>query len=205
MEVVDGDLRDFSFLRSSYLEQAQSIILPSEDELFNLNAALHAVEVNPDIQVVLRLFNLNLGKKLEKTVRNFTVLSVSQLASSNFASAALIEKPLLSFETGKEILNIYQIDSGILAGKSIAEIDGTGTQDPVGKRWVVPSRRPENRGGGHPDCFLAIPGPQHAYVGSAPADAQGQAGKGTGNNGFLNSVRQVDSVLIRTVDGPSSL
>jgi Trk K+ transport system NAD-binding subunit len=123
VRVATGDLQDPDFLQSLGMDKAQSVIFPSEDDLFNLNAALEAVEINPDIRIILRLSNLNLGKKLEKSVRNFTVLSVSQLASSSLATAALIDGPIMAFESGEEILNLYNVSPASLSGKSLSDIE----------------------------------------------------------------------------------
>ena len=200
VRVEAGDLEDFGLLPTLGIGLAQSIILPSDDDLFNLNAALRAVEINRDIRVVLRLFNLSLGKKLEKSVRNFTVLSVSQLASSSFATAALIEKPLLSFEIGEEILNIYEVNSRALQGKSIAaieqeqEIKVLAVNDdvfPAAGRVVNPGER-------------VIVFSRFATAASlcgviACPNEGGRRSKGGPKKDLLGSIKRLDKILFRTI------
>lgn len=121
--VESANIADFKTLRRLGLESARSIILPSEDEQFNLSAALYAMDINPGIKVVIRLFNLNLGRRLQESVKNFTVLSVSELAAPGFASSALISDPLVSFKAGDEIMCAYEIDSAGFAAKGVAEME----------------------------------------------------------------------------------
>lgn len=201
MQIASGDLKDFAFLSNLLIDEAQSIILPSEDDLFNLNAALHAVEIKPEIRVVLQLFNLNLGEKLEKSVRNFTVLSVAQLASSTFAIAALLEKPLLSFESGDEILAIYVINGGVFPGKSIAEVERehelkvlsiNDDTFPAADRQIGPTEK------------LAIfsrfsTASDLCGVHACTSRTRDKRKDRDAKKGVLNIIRQLDAVLLRTI------
>ncbi|MDH4163006.1 MAG: NAD-binding protein [Nitrospirota bacterium] len=113
------DIKDPGRLDTLELPAARAIVLTSENEQFNLQAALHAVELNPHIRVVIRLFNLNLARKLEESVRNFRVLSVSQRASPSFTASSLLEDNLLSFETSKTILSFFRCPGRGLAGRTV--------------------------------------------------------------------------------------
>jgi Trk K+ transport system NAD-binding subunit len=198
--VTAGDLQDFSLLQSLEPAKARSIILPSEDELFNLNAALHAVEMNPAIRVIIRLFNMNLAKKLEASIRNLTVLSASQIASSVFATSALIENPVLSFETGEEILNIYRMSGDGMPGKSIEQIEReqelkilSVNEDlfPLPERSIAAT-----------DLLTVFSRFKTASALCGVHACGSHAGvsrEGNGARDFFNSLRQLDRVLLRTV------
>ena len=201
VKVTTGDLQDPEFLRTLNIDKAQSVIFPSTDELFNVNAALEAVEINPDARIVLRLFNLNLGTKLEKSVRNFTVLSVSQLASSVFATAALISEPVLAFESGEEILNLYTVRGSSMPGKSISEIEHTRDLKVVSLNKEVfpgPDRRVEAT-----DKVTVFSRYATAKdlcgVHACPSDRAPDQKDRAGMPGLLNSIRQLDRVLLRTI------
>lgn len=127
ISVTRADLDDLRTLRTLDLGSAQSLVLPSDDELFNLQAALHAVDVNPALRVVLRLFNLNLARKLEESVGNFRVLSVSQVSSPSFTASSLLRKNILAFELNKTILTIYETDGKAFSGMTVAGIEEGGT------------------------------------------------------------------------------
>lgn len=125
ISTVVSHLRDYSLFEELGLRTAGALILPSDDEHFNLEAALHAIDINPDIKVVIRLFNLNLARKLQEQIKNITVLSVSQVSSPSFAVSALIERPLLSFKVDNAIMSFYDAGGERLAGKTVrgAEAD----------------------------------------------------------------------------------
>jgi len=126
LRIIRADLDDFKVLNTLDLGSAQSLILPTDDELFNLQAALHAVDLNPGIRVVLRLFNLNLARKLEESVGNFRVLSVSQVSSPSFTASSLLHKSILAFELNKTILSLYETTGKAFAGTTVAGIEQGG-------------------------------------------------------------------------------
>lgn len=208
VRVAIGDLRDPGFLKTLGIDKAQSIIFPSEDELFNLNAALEAVELNPAVRIVLRLFNLNLGKKLEKNVRNFTVLSVAQLASSSFATAALIHEPIMAFESGGETLNLYNVNRDELSGKNISEIE-------QGREMKVVSLNSELFP--EPNCRVEAGDKLTVFSryqdaaelcgvhSCPPADAAPNRTGGSGIKGSLSAIRQLDRVLLMTIAALAAL
>jgi len=62
------------------LAAARALNLASEDEPLNLRLALWAAEAAPRLRVVVRLFDLELGRELERRLRT-CALSVSALAA----------------------------------------------------------------------------------------------------------------------------
>jgi Trk K+ transport system NAD-binding subunit len=199
--VIAGDLQDFDLFTLLGLEQAQSLILPSEDDLFNLKMALYAIEANPKLRVVVRLFNDTLGEKLKASIKNFTVLSVSQLASSSFATAALLEHPVLAFESGEDILNIQITTGAVLSGKSIAEAE----QDhPLKVLSVNDDVFPRaDRGISAEDRLLLFSRFAQAYeLGGIRTQRGGSGGKKRavrGRRSVPDSIRRMDPLLMRTI------
>ncbi len=198
--VVAGDLRDPAFLRTLGIERARSVIFPSEDDLFNLNGALEVLEINPAARIVLRLFNLALGKKLEKAVGNFTVLSVSQLAASSFATAALINDPILAFEAGTEIMNLYGVDGRVYAEKTVAEIETAGSVKILAINDEL--HPPKGRRIGPGDRLTVFSRYRDAAKACVSAEREKagpecRAGGSGARNGI--GVRRLDPVLLKTV------
>lgn len=120
---IEADLSNIELLKKLEIANASAIILPSSDEQFNLQAALHAVELNPEIRVVLRLFNTNLAAKLESAIKNFRVISVSQVSSAAFATAALLEKPVLSFKASGNIFSFFRVPCSLFARNTVGETE----------------------------------------------------------------------------------
>ncbi|TAN44367.1 MAG: hypothetical protein EPN22_07735 [Nitrospirae bacterium] len=121
--VIEEDLSNTGLLERLGIADASAIILPSSDEQFNLQASLQAVELNPEIRVVLRLFNINLAAKLENSMKDFKVISASQVSSAAFATAALLEKPVLSFKASDNIFSFFKIPCSLFAHKTVSEAE----------------------------------------------------------------------------------
>ncbi len=89
-------------LRAVNIGAARGIALVEGDDQSNIHTALAAQGRNPDLRIVLRMFNQRLGEQIEKLLRNCTALSGSATAASAFANAAL-QRPN-SVQVGGEFL-----------------------------------------------------------------------------------------------------
>lgn len=87
--ILVGSYHDEDVLRDAGIRDAPSMIITENDDAANLHAALAAREVNPDIRVVLRIFNAALGRRVAEVFPGAEVLSSSVIAAPAFVSAAL--------------------------------------------------------------------------------------------------------------------
>ena len=87
--VIDGDYRDEETLHEADVADAEAVAVLEEDDVGNVHAALAAQEANPDVRLVVRMFNLDLGHRLEELFHDGEVLSASVLAAPAFAHVAL--------------------------------------------------------------------------------------------------------------------
>lgn len=71
------------------VREAACIIPVSEDDRLNLQIALKARDLNPDIRIVLRQFNRALGRKIEQNLPNCTAISPATHAAATYAAAAV--------------------------------------------------------------------------------------------------------------------
>ena len=55
----------------------------------NVDAALLAQEINPDLRIVIRMFNYSLGERISALLNNCVVLSAAAIAAPAFVAAAL--------------------------------------------------------------------------------------------------------------------
>ncbi len=76
-------------LRSADVSTARGIALVDGDDQTNIHAALRAQAINPQIRVVLRIYNQRLGKHVERLLNNCAALSRSATAAPAFVNAAL--------------------------------------------------------------------------------------------------------------------
>jgi Trk K+ transport system NAD-binding subunit len=85
-----ADLDHQAFLDAG-LPSARGLALLRQDDLGNFHAALRAQELNPDLRLVLAIFNTGLGERIRAFFHDCAVLSESSMAAPSFVAAALGE------------------------------------------------------------------------------------------------------------------
>ena len=129
--VVVADVRLASTLERANIREARSIIAATDDDLLNLEVALNAREVRPDIRVVLRMFDNNLASKIRSGFGIKTTFSTSALAAPAFAMAAVEPAVVGSFYLGEDLVLILQLV--IAEGSELAGV----TVDAISKRGGI--------------------------------------------------------------------
>jgi len=109
--VLIDDIRSSSALGRVNVAKADAIVCATDDDLSNLNIALDARKLNPDLRVVLRLFDDDL---VERVKDNFSALaySTSALASPALALAALDPRIVHSFQLGEHLMVVSRFTVG---------------------------------------------------------------------------------------------
>jgi voltage-gated potassium channel len=97
--VIIGEARLKKNLLDANLEHAKAVILATDDDLTNLDAALTAREIKPDIRLVLRLFDETLATKVA-TQFKMPVISTSQVSAPAFVAAV----------TGRSVRQCFQVE-----------------------------------------------------------------------------------------------
>ncbi|HSL44209.1 MAG TPA: NAD-binding protein [Anaerolineales bacterium] len=85
--VIHADARHPGALEGANIKDARTIILASQDDAMNLQIALKARSLNPNIQVVIRIFDEDFAHSLQEQF-GFTALSATEMAAPVFAAAA---------------------------------------------------------------------------------------------------------------------
>src|SRR5215469_1260825 len=70
---------------------ARAVALLWQDDIVNFHAALRAQDLNPDLRMVVAVFNTRLGEHFRRFFTDCTVLSGTAMASPSFVAAALGE------------------------------------------------------------------------------------------------------------------
>ncbi|AFY74506.1 K+ transport system, NAD-binding component [Synechococcus sp. PCC 7502] len=87
--IIIGELHAASTLIEAGIQSAHTLVLSNSDEAQNLTILMQARVLNPQIRVVNRLFNSNLGDRLDRTLVDHVSMSVSALSAPVFAFTAL--------------------------------------------------------------------------------------------------------------------
>ncbi len=87
--VLDGEPRDPAVLREAGVGRARALVLTANDDVGNIHVALVATAAAPGLNVVVRTFDEEFGRRVEALVPGATALSASALAAPGFVSAIL--------------------------------------------------------------------------------------------------------------------
>lgn len=85
--VIQDDATRASALEAARIKKAHTIILASQNDAMNLQIALKARTLNPNIHVVIRIFDQDFAQALQEQF-GFTALSATEMAAPVFAAAA---------------------------------------------------------------------------------------------------------------------
>ena len=107
--VIIADARRSASLSQAGIERAQAIVPCTDDELANLDIALDARDVRPDIKVVMRMYDPDLARRVQKGFGIHTAFSTSALAAPIFATAATGLNVKHSFYLDETLLHVSEI------------------------------------------------------------------------------------------------
>lgn len=92
VRLVEAARPDDAALRAAGITEALSLALVDQDDVGNIHAALRAHDLNPDLRLVIRMFNTSLGFRIRTLFDDCAVLSDSAMAAPSFVAAALGEQ-----------------------------------------------------------------------------------------------------------------
>lgn len=107
--VITGDGRLRTTLEQASVARAQAVILATDDDLANLDSALTARDINPNVRIVMRMFDETLATKVGCAF-NMPAISIAEVSAPAFIAAA----------TGRKVYQDFQ-----LAGQHVQLIDLT--------------------------------------------------------------------------------
>ncbi|HEY3734146.1 MAG TPA: NAD-binding protein [Streptosporangiaceae bacterium] len=91
VRVIERDELSSDAFRDANVASARALALLRQDDLGNFHAALRAAELNPDLRMVVAIFNSRLGERVRAFFSDCAVLSGSAMSAPSFAAAALGE------------------------------------------------------------------------------------------------------------------
>ena len=102
--VIHDDATRPAALEAANIKDARTIILASQNDAMNLQIALKARSMNPEIKVVIRIFDEDFAHALQEQFK-FIALSATEMAAPVFAAAA----------TGRDVTSPISIDGQLLS------------------------------------------------------------------------------------------
>ena len=89
VKVIEAATPDTAAFQAAKLSTARALALLGSDDAGNIHAALEAQDINPDLRLVLRQFNMSLGHRVRTLFADCAVLSDAAMAAPSFVAAAL--------------------------------------------------------------------------------------------------------------------
>jgi Trk K+ transport system NAD-binding subunit len=108
--VLIGDLGSPEILLDVNIKEAKSLIVATDDDLTNVELAVNAKELRPDINIVLKMFDQRLASKLQAAFDIRAAFSATALAAPAFAAASHCNSVLDSIHLGDHTLVTAEID-----------------------------------------------------------------------------------------------
>lgn len=124
--VIAGDAREATVLRQAGIARARALVAGINGDLLNIEIALAARTVRPELRVILRAFSEELDRNLERVFGPESTYSASALAAPTFAAAAVSRNVAYALPVGAAVLGISQVtlrkpDGGPLADSELEE------------------------------------------------------------------------------------
>ena len=95
-----GDCRQAEVLERAGIRHCRAVLLVTQDERVNLEAALTARVLNPQVRLVMRSGKQNLNQLMGQQLQNFVAFEPTQLAAPAFALGAF----------GEELIGYFNLD-----------------------------------------------------------------------------------------------
>jgi Trk K+ transport system NAD-binding subunit len=124
--VIIGDMKDDNTLLAAGIDRARVVIIATNDDMANLEVALDSRRLNPDIRVVMRLFEQSITQKISNAFLVDVAFSASTLAAPIVAAMSMGTRVLSS----SLIANIPHVSAEVeigaasaLAGKTVDRVE----------------------------------------------------------------------------------
>jgi Trk K+ transport system NAD-binding subunit len=153
--LVPGNYRDQAVLAAAGVAAARALVVTEDDDVGNLHAALAAQELNPALRMRLRMFNRELGRRVEALFEDCQVFDSAALAVPAFVSAALLQDWQQRVEVAGRTLVVQRAaatDPGVLLPLARVHPDGAAELFPDGgEELLCLSWAPDNRRSRRPE------------------------------------------------------
>ncbi|WP_425487270.1 potassium channel family protein [Micromonospora maritima] len=115
--LIVGDAGREETLRSASVDTCQALVVVSTDDGTNLRAALIARSLDPDLRVVLRLFDGDFAERIQQAFGIGISRSVSYLAAPSFAAALLDRAVIATIPVDRHALLVTEVP--VVAGSPL--------------------------------------------------------------------------------------
>ena len=106
---IIGDASSDETLRQAHIDTAKALVVVSTDDVTNLQAALNARAARADMRVVLRLFDDDFARRVQKAFNINISRSVSRLVAPAFAASLLDRDVIVTIPVDRHALLVAAV------------------------------------------------------------------------------------------------
>lgn len=124
--VIVDDARRTEVLRDARIGHARCLLICTGNDLTNLEVALTARELNPNLRIVVRLFSDALAEQAQKSMGVQFALSTSAIAAPAMVAAAISQTIVHAFYVGEHLFHVTEVNldkTSSLKGLTIGEVE----------------------------------------------------------------------------------
>lgn len=120
--VVPGDGRQEEILHAAAITRAKAVVLCIQNDSLNLQIALKARRLNPNIRIIIRIFEDDFAESLAEQFQ-FRAMSSTQMATPAFAAAAAGVDMTQPITIEGESFSLASLQVARLVGQSVQQIE----------------------------------------------------------------------------------
>ncbi len=106
--LIVGDCRREDVLKAAGIEKSRAILIVTSDESTNVECAIAARRLNPNIQIILRSSRHSLNALLQRQLGKFVALDATELPAMTFALAGLGDDTVSVFTVGRHRFRVVE-------------------------------------------------------------------------------------------------
>lgn len=107
--LILADARHDEVLLEADIQRARALIIATNEDLVNLEIALDARRIAPEVAIVVRLYDLQLAERVRRDLGVRAVLNAAELSAPAFVAAALGEHVLRAFDVETAFITILTL------------------------------------------------------------------------------------------------
>jgi len=126
--VVIGDATLTETLKAAQVEYAQALVTATDNDIADLQVAINARAIHPDVRIILRLFDDELSTAVEQRFNIHISRTTAVIAAPVFAAEMLGHDLVNTVHVGGEAIVFGECDvvaDGPVAGKSVSDLQGS--------------------------------------------------------------------------------
>ncbi len=124
--IIRGDALKQETLKKARVDRAHTVVIATSDDTMNLQIAIHARAVHPQVRTIVRLFDDEFAREVRQAFGITAAYSASALAAPAFAASAAGLEAVQAVALGGRMLHLSHFtlaEASPLLGQTIEQVE----------------------------------------------------------------------------------